>query len=420
MNMKYFLSLISAILLFTACSKDDDGPAFERTKASRAVLIFMAGENNLTYDSGHRFLKDDLLEMAEGSKLLSDNQRVLVFVDSLGTNNAYKGTPFITEVHGGKTYNRKIFDTDFYSCDPAMFREIVSWMTTNVEADSYALVMWGHASGWLVSPDTIASASAGRRAYALDTNGDASGIQKWMNITQMAKALDGLPKMDFIFADCCNMMCAEVGYELRNATNYLIGSPAEIPGSGAPYNIILPYFFKNGSDLYKGIIDTYYDYYLDYYTNHTQYGLSGYSVPLSVIDTKYMEQLAQQTKSILTSYIPPYPQVLQLYGLPYYWITTEPILYDMRAIIRNYVDTADLDAWENVYKQAVPYYRMSGKWMTIENHLKFYPELIDDCGCVSMFIPQDDTAYTSGEYCFNKTCTNFGWNRVMDWSRFGW
>ncbi len=418
--MKYLLSLISVALLFTACSKDNDEPGFERTKATRAVLIYMAGENNLTNDV-YRFLKEDLLEMVEGSKLLSDNQRVFVFVDSLVTNKDYKGTPYITEIHGGKTYDRKKYESDFYSSDPAKFREVVSWMTTNVEADSYALVLWGHASGWLVSPDTIASTNAGRRAYGQDKNTDVSGGEKWMNITQMAKALDGLPKMDFIFADCCNMMCAEVGYELRNATDYLIGSPAEIPGWGAPYHIILPYFFKKGSDLYKGIIDTYYDYYLDYYTNHTQYGLSGYSVPLSVIDTKYMEQLAQQTKSILTSYIPPYPQELQLYGLPYYWITTEPILYDMRAIIRNYVDTTDLDAWENVYKQAVPYYRMSGKWMTVENgYIKFYPELADNCGCVSMFIPQDDTAYTSGKYMFNKTCNNFEWNRVMDWSRFGW
>ncbi len=415
--MKYLLSFISAILLFTACSKDDDGPAFERTRASRAVLIYMAGENNLTSYSGIKFLKNDMTEIVEGSKLLSDNQRVFLFIDSLGTNKEYKGTPYITEVHGGKTYARKKYDTEFYSCDPQKFKEIVSWMTTNIEADSYALVLWGHASGWLVTPDTIASANAGRRAYAQDTNGDAMGEEKWMNITQLARALEGLPKMEFIFADCCNMMCAEVGYELRNATNYLIGSPAEIPGPGAPYDIILPYFFKNGSELYKGIIDTYYNYYIEQYMYSE---LSGYSVPLSVIDTKYMEQLAQQTKSILTPYIPPYPQELQLYGLPHYWYTTTSILYDMRAVIKNYVDTTDLDAWENVYNQAVPYYRMSGKWMTIEGHLRFYPELADNCGCVSMFIPQNLTEYTSGKYMFNKTCNNFEWNRVMDWSRFGW
>ena len=49
-----------------------------------------------------------------------------------------------------------------------------------------------------------------------------------MNITQMARAMKGLPKLDYIFADCCNMMCAEVAYELKDATRYLIGSPAEI------------------------------------------------------------------------------------------------------------------------------------------------------------------------------------------------
>jgi len=418
--MKYVLSFISAMLLFTACSKDDDVPAFERTKATRAVLIYMAAENNLTYNNGIRFMKNDLEEIVEGSKLLSDNQRVILFVDSMATNRDYKGTPYIAEVHGGKTYTRKTYDSDFYSSDPARLREMVSWMTTNIEADSYALVLWGHASGWLVTPDTIASANAGRRAYGLDENEDVSGGDKWMNITQMAKALEGLPKMDFIFADCCNMMCAEVGYELRNATNYLIGSPAEIPGPGAPYELVMPYFFKNGSEMYRGIIDTYYDYYTDLFEDTE---LDGYSVPLSVIDTKYMEQLAQQTKSILTTFVPQYPQELYLEGIPFYWYTSEPILYDMRAFLRRHVDNKDLDAWEKVYNLAVPYYRMSGVWMTIlEEYYEiwFYPKMADECGCVSMFIPQDLTAYTSGEFCFNKTSTNFAWNRIIDWSQYGW
>ncbi len=423
--MKYLLTLISIVLLLSSCDNGED-TEFTETKASRAVMIYMAGENNLTSvstSSGEiRFLQDDLNEIIKGSANLQKNQRVFVFVDSLGTNSQLRGTPYIIEVHGGKTYSRIKYTSDFYSSDPANFQQVISWMTSNVEADGYGLVLWGHASGWLVSKDTIPSTTtAAKRAYGVDTNADSGSIEeKWMNITQMAKALEGLPKLDFIFADCCNMMCAEVGYELRNATEYLIGSPAEIPGWGAPYHLVLPYFFKNGSELYKGIIDSYYNYYLDYYKQYSIYGLAGYSVPLAVIDTKYIETLAQTTRNILISIIPPYPDHIDLTGLPYYWYTSAPIFYDMKAAIKTHVDNEVYSIWEQAYNLAVPYSRVSLKWMSEKSSIRFTTLGEEYCGCVSMFFPQNRTGYTSGEYKLNQTANHFEWNRLMNWSRFGW
>ena len=414
------------MLLMVSCSKDDNNNNTP-TKATRAVMVYMAAENNLTEHNGVHYLRNDLQEMLEGSPLLSDDQRLFVFVDSLGTNSKYKGNPYIVELHNGQAIERKTFSSDFYSCDPERFREVLSWMTTNISADSYGLVLWGHASGWLVTNDTIASS---RRAYGLDTNKDLAGGDKWMNITQMAEALKGLPKMEFIFADCCNMMCAEVGYELRNATNYLIGSPAEIPGDGAPYDKILPTFYKNGSELYKGIIDTYYDYYLKSYQN--SYLLSGYSVPLSVINTSYMAQLASQTHDVLEQFstaYPSYPDSPDMTGLAFYLGIDQPMLYDMRAFIKRNAPASVFQQWDNCYQQAVPYYRMSMKWMTIykgsssydlQGAMDTFDQDESQYGCVSMFIPRNLTAYNSGTYAYNKRANNFGWNRVLNWSRFGW
>ena len=50
-----------------------------------------------------------------------------------------------------------------------------------------------------------------------------------MNVPTMARVLERVPHLKFIFADCCNFMCLETMYELRNVTDYIIGSPAEIP-----------------------------------------------------------------------------------------------------------------------------------------------------------------------------------------------
>jgi len=406
--------------------KDDEDEWSPDDKTARTVLVYMSGENNLTVSNGFRFLRHDLDEIIEGSKRLADNQRLLVFVDSLNTNSEQAGKPFIMEVHGGQTFMRHEFESDFYSCDPARFREIIQWMTTNAPADDYGLILWGHACGWAVSNDSIADSGYTRRAYGQDNGTDGNGNGgKWMNITQMARALEGLPKLSFIFADCCNMMCAEVGYELRNVTNYLIGSPAEIPGEGAPYDTMVPYFYRSGSELYRGIIDTYYNEYLEYY--ETDYDLNSYSVPLSVIDTKYIGQLAQATHDVLDKFTdgyPVYPSSPNMNQIVYYWYYDGSIMYDMRSLIKRYTSDADFAQWDQAFKLAVPYYRMSMQWMTNNNNMysAFYQFDQDESknGCVSMFIPKNINSYYNGSFHYNSTYNNFGWNRVIDWSRFGW
>jgi hypothetical protein len=211
-----------------------------------------------------------------------------------------------------------------------------------------------------------------------------------------------------------------VGYELRNATKYLIGSPAEIPGEGAPYDLIIPQFFKQGSGLYKGIIDTYYDYYHDY---------GSYSVPLSVIDTQHMEALATATHDILGKFTEPYPVYpsypsLEKDSVVFYWYYDAPMMYDMRAVMKTYAPTDVFEQWDKTYQQAVPYYRMAMRWETIySNLLASFRRFKSDAsqnGCVSMFIPRNTKMYFDGDFHYNLTYNKFGWNRVIDWSRFGW
>mgnify|MGYP002622748312 CR=1 FL=1 len=423
--------ILAAMLCLTACHDDDNNTT---VKTSRTVMVYMAGENNLTKSGiDERYLHSDLEEIIAGSTTLAANQRMLVFVDSLNTDNDPNSKPYIIEVKNGQATHLYDFDTDFYSCDPAMFRQILQQMMTFAPADSYGLILWGHASGWIVESDTIAQARQ-QRAYGIDYGTDASksNNSKWMNITQMAKALEGLPKMEFIFADCCNMISAEAGYELRQATNYLIGSPAEIPGDGAPYDKITPYLFKDGSEMYRGIIDTYYDYYLESFKYSA---LDGYSIPLSAIDTRYMATLAQATHDVLEQLTDAYPEYpifpeLQAMGLVFYLyvdnygITPSPVMYDMRAFVKTLAPSDVFQKWDATFQQAVPYYRMSMRWLTIYDNQEYafykFNKDAEMNGCVSMYIPMMLDWYLYSEYKYNDTFNNYGWNRIIDWSRFGW
>lgn len=372
----------------------------------RTVMVYMSGDNDLS-----SYAQMDINEMIAGASNIPTKNNLVVFVDRQKTGER----PFIAKVTGNQQQPLDTlykYSSDFYACDPEQFSAVLQRMTTLCPAREYGLVLWGHASGWVVPTDTIKS----NRAYGKDGN-------KWMNITQMAVALKSLPKMKFIFADCCNMMCAEVGYELRNATEYLIGSPCEIPGNGAPYDQVLPHLFKDGTALYKGIIDAYYE-------GHNSTATFG--VPMSVIDTKYVSDLAVATAGILEQAKGGYPQkpdAPDLSGIAFTFGYDVQMMYDMRAVIERLVPTDAFKQWDSVFQQAVPYYRMSMRWMTIYDGRSGTYDLLSafdtfdptlSYGCVTMFLPHTGYGYEKGDLVYNERSKNFSWTHIMNWSRFGW
>ena len=129
---KYLLTLICFGTLLAACHDDKKDSTGDTT---RTVMVYMAGENNLTATSGTRFLRNDLNEIIAGSKYLGKDQRLLIFVDSLNTTKN-SGTPVILEARDGKTTVLHRYDTDFYSCDPAKFKDVLQRMLNEAPAKS--------------------------------------------------------------------------------------------------------------------------------------------------------------------------------------------------------------------------------------------------------------------------------------------
>ena len=425
--MNRIIIFVISLLLFTACHKHDDpspDPEPPVTQAQRTVLIYMSGENSLTQDTSTpgSFLADDLNEIIEGSYQLADDVHLVCFIDSVGILNY----PHIIEVANGKATEVYRYDSDFYACDPAKFREVLQYTIDNYPAKEYGLVLWGHGTGWVVSNDTVAASKARTitRAYGQDKGWDTNSSERWMNISQMASALEGMPKFKYIFADCCCMQGVEVGYELRNTAEYFISSPAEIPGEGAPYHKILPKLFSTSPTFYKEICDCYYDYFIDAYMNDASYYyLSGYSVPLSVFDLSKMDALASATKELMQSCMPKYPNELNLNGHPFYFaVNSTPVMYDIKSVFSQYASETDYKKWLEVFNTAVPYQLLSKKWMTIYtslyNRFDSFPQNDDQWGCVSMFFPQ--SSYASSYYRYNDLIHSTQWYRAVNWPDYGW
>ena len=421
----FFISL----LLFSACDKNEDPsptPTPEPTQAERTVLIYLSGENNLTQDSqypGESYMDFDMEEILEGSYKLNNNQHLICFIDSVGKDNK----PYFIEVANGKAKEVYRYESDFYASDPAKFREVLQYTIDNYPAKEYGLVVWGHASGWIVHNDSVPNVLKARevtRGFGKDEGWDTNGSSKWMNITQMAQALETIPKLKFIFADCCNFMCAEVGYELRNCAEYLIGSPAEIPGEGAPYHLMIEKLFSTSPTFYNDICNCYYDYFIEAYTDpdYRDWDLAGYSVPLSTFRLDQMENLADATKQLMKTFMPQYPEQLDLTNLPYYFFNDRRVLYDMKTVFKKYAPESDYNKWLKVFNTAVPYQAYSLKWMsifsTIRNDFDIFPQDTSLWGSVSMFFPQ--AYYSNCYFGYNERIRKLQWYNAVDWASYGW
>ena len=427
--MNRILLFFISLLLFSACDKNEDPsptPTPEPTQAERTVLIYLSGENNLTQDSqypGESYMDFDMEEILEGSYKLNNNQHLICFIDSVGKDNK----PYFIEVANGKAKEVYRYESDFYASDPAKFREVLQYTIDNYPAKEYGLVLWGHASGWIVHNDSVPNVLKARevtRGFGKDEGWDTNGSSKWMNITQMAQALETIPKLKFIFADCCNFMCAEVGYELRNCAEYLIGSPAEIPGEGAPYHLMVEKLFSTSPSFYNDICNCYYDYFIEAYTDpdYRDWDLAGYSVPLSTFRLDQMENLADATKQLMKTFMPQYPEQLDLTNLPYYFFNDRRVLYDMKTVFKKYAPESDYNKWLKVFNTAVPYQAYSLKWMsifsTIRNDFDIFPQDTSLWGSVSMFFPQ--AYYSNCYFGYNERIRKLQWYNAVDWPSYGW
>ena len=426
--MKKIFIAICLLSGLTSCHHDDDTP--EDNTARRTVLVYMAAENNLT-----RFATEDLEEMKTGSLKLAEDQNLVIYVDKAGSLT----TPYIVRAKNGEMVDT-IFMKEALSADPTTLQDVIQYTREHFPAKSYGLLLWGHASGWLVSTKDSISRTRGSsilepKAYggATGNNSSSSSGNYWMNIVPMAKAIQngmGSDHLSFIFGDCCSFGCLEVAYELRNVTDYVIGSPAEVPDMGAPFDLIVPDMFIETDNFYAKIIDHYFDYYLDIFKNNPQYynkkvgDLAGYSVPLAVVKTSGLDNLAYATSTLLGTIAEKVSTSgsLDLDKVMYYAISQKKYSYDMYHVFKKNTSAADFDTWKAAFLQAVPYRLFSMKWMTeissLRNEMENFDATKDDCGVVSMFFPS--TYYNGTNPNWNKAIQQYQWNNVIHWEQYGW
>ena len=248
------------------------------TKKSWTVMVYLAGDNNLD-GAG-------VVDLNEMKKVGSNDQlNILAQFDRAGAKTQtiryclQKKTPL------AKDAVKRLGETNMG--DPKVLMDFVSWCVSNYPAEHYMLVLWNHGAGWddanlyqgdvfggaappvtrkkkplastrgggraLRSAHVRAGLSRTRRALfsttvekAVKTRGIAfdDQAQDFLDNIELKRVLLEIKKMlkrkiDILGMDACLMSMLEVAYQIKDSSDYQVGSEESEPGEGWPYDRVL-------------------------------------------------------------------------------------------------------------------------------------------------------------------------------------
>lgn len=343
------------------------------------VVLYMAAENSLS-----RFAWDDLDELYQAAHIIPEEANVVIYMDPSSGGEKNDGMPAIyrlTARKGLTIWHR--FKSEHCSTDSAQFAQNLQLIFEHFPADRYGLVLWSHGSAWLPTMPDSEQAAPVRRSFGIDNEQNTlqnKGVR--LSLTQLKGALDKLPKLKYIFFDACYMQAAEVAYQLRDRAEYIVGSPAEIPGKGAPYEVVLSDLLS--CDMLK-LVEHYYEHYE---------GADG--VVLSCVRTDRLWELAMQ----LSRFVPQLHadrKEQELWLVQHYASYNEasfyrPDFYDLRSTVYHYylhgqITEQQYHSADSLIKACVPSFRASKVW-TVASPSTFHQMIDEEHSCgVSWFVP---------------------------------
>lgn len=336
-----FLELLLCLFL-AGCKKDPIEP-HPNVKARKTVIVYIGADNNLA-----SYSKEDIREMKAAQSDIPKDCNLVIYCDD-------NKEPYILKLEDGETFEEERM-SERNSSDPEEFYNTLKMLITRYPADSYGLILWSHASGWTPSP---------KRAFGIDEHTSSSNYGAQMEISDMQLQLERLGEhWDYIFFDACFMQCIEVAYELRHVTDYIIASPAEIPGEGAPYDKIMKALFLDGEAAPREIANQYYN---DQNTKYESYPY-GYGLVLSVIKASELENLLKETKRLIPDFYEEAPLLptdkIQAYNQYTTSKSERPEFLDMGSAMSKLLTEAGYNAWKEQMQRTVISRLNTPSWYT--------------------------------------------------------
>ncbi len=389
--------LLSLSFLCIACGGEDEPTKPANKQPQRTVLAYIVSDNSLSY-----FSDSDINEMLEGIKSVDTQvNNLLVYADSNTTPVLYR----ITKDKKGNAIKEIIREYDEQvSTSPQVMKEVCSTVFSNYPAQSYGLIYWSHGEGWKPMPLTATR-------WIGQDKGD--GTTDYTNIDELKQVLASVPHLDFLLFDACFMMTVEVAYALRDEADYIIASPTEIPGPGAPYDVLVPAMFKKEGSI--KIAQAYYEHYNALYdsgkNNSDNYWTAGVSI--AALKTSALSALAQATNQALSKAtsinLPAIKSKLYDYDQRPKSSSLYVGYYDMVQLMKALCTESDFATWKIAFDSAMAYYQSTP--LNFSSYAGMF-SMEGTCG-LSHYLPTGNTslnaAYAQTDWYSAASLDDWGW-----------
>lgn len=186
------------------------------------MLAYIAGDNNLS-DNG----LEDIQEMCDVGA--SRGTHVGVQIDTEGEHDGAIRYEISAPDPTGDAHRvviERLDEPD--SGNPEVLFEFLQWGLKRYPARRRLVVVWNHGAGFRTT----------RRDIAFDDYGSSLDMTELQRALRRA-GLGARNKLAILGFDACLMSMLEIVYQLRNETEFIVGSQQTEPGDGWPYDQVL-------------------------------------------------------------------------------------------------------------------------------------------------------------------------------------
>lgn len=333
--MKHFLYLLGLLLVvalsFSSCTEEaEDVTSINQ----QTTIVFMPWSGTASNSGLYSYFLQNL-DSIEGAikKTGSMSNRVVVFLSTSSSESTlYEITLVNKEIQHTtlKTYSGNLYTT------ADGIAQILNDVKSNAFALNYGMIIGCHGVGWTYKEDwtnypynakprfqqtASAKSTTGSKVpyYPTRFYGSVSDLDNYAtNIETLEQGIANAGmKMQYVLFDDCYMANIETAYQLKDVTNFLIGSTSEIMAVGMPYQTIWS-SLATATPAYESVTSAFNTFY------------SNYDPPcgtLSVIDCRKLDKLAEMMRRINDTYTFDSSQLDSLQVLDGF---SQGIFYDMK------------------------------------------------------------------------------------------
>lgn len=375
---KALFTLMAAVTLFTACHHHDD-PTPQETP-EQAILMYMPWAGSSIYSYFLRNIagmRQAILEMQGGG-----NKRIMVLIADRNNRAHLIHLKYVKSKNETGCVNDTI-ETFQYLNGQSFYSEtgmadMFNKAKTSMPAKSYALIVGCHGMGWLpidARSDYAKPLFAPRSSKSLYHSvnpgipidreiltryiGESSNPEYMAEIPTLVNAIrNSFGHTDYILFDDCYMMNIEVAYDLKDVTDYLIGSTCEVMIEGMPYDKVGRYLLTGD---YSQVVNEFYTWYSSY---HNPYGT------LAVTKTSEVNQLADIMRQINAAHEWVADSIRTVQRLDGF----DPVVFfDMKSYVKRLCadDVTLFNQFEQQLQRTVPYAQCTSRFYCARSRMAY-------------------------------------------------